>query len=311
LSRKSIVRPVEVSVGVYYAVAESNTSERWVSHTHEVLEHLGELQLALERIDSGSRGFALTGQDTFLKSHGASMLEVKLAEATIRNLTIDNLSQKPRLRALETLAEQQIHFAETVVDLRRDQGLESAADAIRNGVGGRVQEELKRVIGETRGEKLRLLILRDAGAKRHLRQVKSVVILGTVVALLISIIYVWSVTREIYGRRIAEKESREGEDRFRTLANNTSQFAWMADEKGWIFWYNERWFDYTGTTLEEMAGRGWEKVHHPEHRQRVVYRIARCFRTGEVWEDTFPLLGRDSNYRWFLSRAVPIRKPLL
>jgi PAS domain S-box-containing protein len=296
-----------VGVGVYFAVAESNTSERWVSHTHEVLEHLGELQLALDRIDSGYRGFALTGQDTLLKPYGDSLLDVKLAEATIRDLTIDNPNQKPRLQALETLAEEQIHFAEMVVDLRRTQGLDAAADAIRSGVGVRIQEELKNVVGETRGEELRLLVLRDADAKHYLGQAKSVVVLGTIAALLISAIYVWSVTREINGRRIAEKELREGEERFRNLANNISQFAWMADEKGWIFWYNERWFDYTGTTLEEMAGWGWEKVHHPDHRQRVVDKIAHCFRTGEVWEDTFPLRGRDGNYRWFLSRAVPIR----
>jgi PAS domain S-box-containing protein len=104
-----------------------------------------------------------------------------------------------------------------------------------------------------------------------------------------------------------EAQVRAGEERFRTLADNMSQFAWMADQKGWIFWYNQRWFDYTGTTLEEMQGWGWQKVHHPDHVQRVVDKIARCFATGEEWEDTFPLRAKDGSYRWFLSRAVPIR----
>jgi PAS domain S-box-containing protein len=105
----------------------------------------------------------------------------------------------------------------------------------------------------------------------------------------------------------AERAQRESESRFRTLADNIAQFAWMADEKGFIFWYNKRWFDYTGTTLEEMKGWGWRKVHHPDHVDRVVEKITRCFETGENWEDTFPLRGRDGNYRWFLSRALPIR----
>ncbi len=102
---------------------------------------------------------------------------------------------------------------------------------------------------------------------------------------------------------------RAGEERFRTLADNMSQFAWMADPKGWIFWYNQRWFDYTGTTLQEMQGWGWQKVHHPDHVQRVVDKIAHCFATGEEWEDTFPLRAKDGSYRWFLSRAVPIKNP--
>ena len=105
----------------------------------------------------------------------------------------------------------------------------------------------------------------------------------------------------------AEKALRESEARFRELADNISQFAWTADQSGWIYWYNKRWYDYTGTTLEEMQGWGWQKVHHPEHVERVVRRIGQSFENGTAWEDTFPLRGRDGDYRWFLSRALPIR----
>lgn len=104
----------------------------------------------------------------------------------------------------------------------------------------------------------------------------------------------------------AERAQRESESRFRTLADNIAQFAWMADADGYIFWYNKRWFDYTGTTLEDMKGWGWRKVHHPDHVDRVVDKISHCFKTGEAWEDTFPLRGKDGSYRWFLSRAMPI-----
>jgi len=100
---------------------------------------------------------------------------------------------------------------------------------------------------------------------------------------------------------------RESEERWRTLADNISQFTWMADATGWIFWFNRRWFDYTGTTLEQMQGWGWQRVHHPDHRERVITNIERCFASGEPWEDTFPLRRHDGEYRWFLSRALPIR----
>jgi PAS domain S-box-containing protein len=104
-----------------------------------------------------------------------------------------------------------------------------------------------------------------------------------------------------------ENALRESETRFRELADNISQFAWVADAKGWIYWYNRRWHDYTGKTLEEMEGWDWQKVHHPEHVDRVVQRIRQSFETGTPWEDTFPLRSKDGNYRWFLSRALPIR----
>ncbi|MEQ8849994.1 ATP-binding protein [Botrimarina sp.] len=100
---------------------------------------------------------------------------------------------------------------------------------------------------------------------------------------------------------------RESEDRFHTLADNISQLAWMADEKGWIFWYNRRWYEYTGTTLEQMQGWGWRSVHHPDHVDRVVASLQRSWDTGEAWEETFPLRSSHGEYRWFLSRALPIR----
>jgi PAS domain S-box-containing protein len=106
---------------------------------------------------------------------------------------------------------------------------------------------------------------------------------------------------------LAQQELMESEERFRTLADNISQFVWMADESGWLFWYNQRWLDYTGTTLEEMEGWGWQKVHHPDHLERVVKKFRYCIETGEPWEDTFPLRSKDGQYRWFLSRAVPVR----
>ena len=104
-----------------------------------------------------------------------------------------------------------------------------------------------------------------------------------------------------------DKALRESELRFRELADNISHFAWTTDASGWRYWYNKRWYDYTGTTLKDMEGWGWQKVHHPEHVDRVVERIRRSFETGTPWEDTFPLRGKDGTYRWFLSRALPIR----
>ncbi len=56
-----------------------------------------------------------------------------------------------------------------------------------------------------------------------------------------------------------------------------------------------------------MAGWGWQSVHHPEHIDRVVKKFSKCIETGEPWEDLFPLRGADGVYRWFLSRAMPLR----
>ena len=111
----------------------------------------------------------------------------------------------------------------------------------------------------------------------------------------------------ISSRVKAEQGIRASEANFRDLADNITQFAWMTDETGHIFWYNQQWFDYTGTTLDEMKGWGWRNVHHPDHVERVTAKFKQALETGEFWEDTFPLRSRTGKYRWFLSRARPIR----
>jgi PAS domain S-box-containing protein len=116
-----------------------------------------------------------------------------------------------------------------------------------------------------------------------------------------------SVSRDITERMAVETAMLASEERFRMIADNMSQFAWTADPTGFIFWYNKRWYDYTGTTLGQMQGWGWREVHHPDHVDRVVKRLQHSLDTGELWEDTFPLRGIDGLYRWFLSRAEPVR----
>ena len=120
-------------------------------------------------------------------------------------------------------------------------------------------------------------------------------------------LYVTGACVEITAQKQIEAALRESSERFRTMADHISQLAWMAEADGHIFWYNRRWFEYTGTTLDTVQGSGWMKVHHPDHLERVLERWWRYIRAGEPWEDTFPLLGADGNYRWFLSRAVPIQ----
>jgi PAS domain S-box-containing protein len=106
----------------------------------------------------------------------------------------------------------------------------------------------------------------------------------------------------------AEAELREQEAMFHTLADAIPQLAWMTNAAGECTWFNRRWFDYTGTTLAEMRGWGWRKVHDPEQVDRVIAGLQQSFERGEPWEDTFPLRGRDGSFRWFLSRAMPVRR---
>jgi len=116
-----------------------------------------------------------------------------------------------------------------------------------------------------------------------------------------------ALVRTLLRLRRAEQARRASDERFRTFADHLSQLAWVADLSGRMLWFNRSWFDFTGAPLEAMAGTGWTSTIHPEHTDRVLGKMREHFQAGEVWEDTFPLQNHEGGFRWFLSRAKPIR----
>ncbi len=122
-----------------------------------------------------------------------------------------------------------------------------------------------------------------------------------------SIVGASNMARDVRGFLDQQRRLQESEERFRMLADNMAQLAWIARPDGHIFWYNKRWYDFTGTTLAQMEGWGWRSVHHPDHVDRVVRSFRESLEAAQDWEDTFPMRGADGRYRWFLSRALPIR----
>ena len=100
---------------------------------------------------------------------------------------------------------------------------------------------------------------------------------------------------------------REGEERFRTMANAIPQLAWIAQPDGYIYWYNERWYSYTGTTPEQMKGWGWQSVHDPEMLPEVLEQWKASLAIGQVFDMEFPLRGADGIFRQFLTRGFPLK----
>jgi PAS domain S-box-containing protein len=114
-------------------------------------------------------------------------------------------------------------------------------------------------------------------------------------------------TEDITARKRSEHALHESEAHFRTLANSIPQLCWMARADGWIYWYNDRWYEYTGTTPSQMEGWGWQSVHDPETLPTVIERWRTSIANGEPFEMVFPLRGADDAFRSFLTRVMPVR----
>lgn len=111
---------------------------------------------------------------------------------------------------------------------------------------------------------------------------------------------------DITRQKQAEDALREREKEFRSMVDSIPQLAWMADARGQMLWYNQRWIEFTGESMQSLRESGWQSHIHPDHVRRVIDRIQRSFAAADAWEDTFPVRSADGEYRHFLYRAVPI-----
>jgi PAS domain S-box-containing protein len=103
-----------------------------------------------------------------------------------------------------------------------------------------------------------------------------------------------------------QENLRESERLFRALANSIANLAWMAGADGKVHWFNDQWYAYTGTTLEDMQGQGRESVHDPAVLLEVRERWQQSLATGTPFEMVFPLRGADGTFRRFLTRVYPV-----
>jgi PAS domain S-box-containing protein len=115
------------------------------------------------------------------------------------------------------------------------------------------------------------------------------------------------VSQDVKALRKAEGALRRSEEEFLAFANSLPELCWMAHGDGRVFWRNERWYEYTGSTPHEMEGMGEQSVHDPNLLPSILQRWKESIKSGDTFEMEFPLRGADGIFRWFLTRIRPVR----
>nr|WP_315261229.1 ATP-binding protein [uncultured Duganella sp.] len=105
----------------------------------------------------------------------------------------------------------------------------------------------------------------------------------------------------------AREALRQSQLELRALADSIPQLTWIAEQDGALVWYNQRWYDYTGTTPAQMAGDGWKRAYAPDCIDALEAHWAQSRHYGAPFELEVPIRGANGDYRWFLMRANPVR----
>lgn len=126
------------------------------------------------------------------------------------------------------------------------------------------------------------------------------------------LVVAFDATELVRGRIEAESQrlrAEASEHQLQLFVDHLPELAWTARPDGFIDYYNQRWYAYTGTTFADMQGWGWQRLHDPALLPMVMARWQHSLVTGEPFEMEFTLLGADGVPRWFLTRVMPLRDP--
>jgi len=112
---------------------------------------------------------------------------------------------------------------------------------------------------------------------------------------------------DITQRKLTEHSLREGERRFRELADAMPQVVWGAHPDGHFDYYNRRWYEFTGRPEGALGDASWADVVHPDDQQDATERWRSAIATGRAYEIEYRLKHADGTYRWYLTRALAVR----
>jgi diguanylate cyclase (GGDEF)-like protein/PAS domain S-box-containing protein len=101
--------------------------------------------------------------------------------------------------------------------------------------------------------------------------------------------------------------ARERELYFQTMADAIPEIIWTADPNGMDDFFNQRCFDYTGLTIEQLRGASWQAIIHPDDLEGCLAKWTNALQTGDPYDVEYRLRGKDGGFRWFLGRANPVR----
>jgi len=116
-----------------------------------------------------------------------------------------------------------------------------------------------------------------------------------------------AVFDNITARKAAEYSLRRSEEEFRALAESMPQMVWITRPDGWNVYFSQQWMDYTGLTLDESVGHGWNKPFHPDDQSRAWDAWQDATKSAGTYSIACRLRRADGVYRWWLIRGVPIK----
>jgi PAS domain S-box-containing protein len=251
-----------IGVVAYRGLIISTVAGRWAQHTNEVLEQLANMRATTEDIERGYRDFAISGNETYLRTANASILLAAQERKAVGALTRDNPRQQVRVGIVGDLTEQIIQRRDKMPDIVVGGQTQTAPEFVRAGQGDPLLGKLRTVSRAMENEERGLLALRNADAERRFRQTKVALSFGSALALLIAGVAGWLVPRAYAARQRTQLELLSSEERIRILIEGVQDYAiFILDPQGTVVSWNAGAERLKGYKAHEIIGENFSRFY--------------------------------------------------
>jgi len=294
---------VSTGVGAVWSSRAVAEATDWVSHTHEVQRRLEEVLSLLKDVETGQRGFLLTGDHAFLTPYEDAQPRVRSMIDQLRELTSDNPAQQQRLPVLQRLAAAKLQVSAESVQRMLAGDRAGALKVVASGRGMRAMDAVRREVAALQGEEERLLAVRMRQVERTRARSAGSAVLTT--ALLLAMLTTAYLSFQRSRRRItallSASEAARTELQFLQRAVDQAALVAVTDANGRLLRVNDAFAAASGFAAEELIGRDY-RVVMPQFDQAFYSAVTR----GRPWRGEVRSQGRDRRETWTDTTVVPL-----
>lgn len=186
-----------LSTIAYRSIMRSTETNRWTTHTYEVIAQLQAILTETLNAETGQRGYIVSGDSTYLEPYNQATATIAQNLKNLRRLTQDNPDQERRLERLEPLVTQQLAQLQAVIDLRRERGLAAGQQSDLLKRGNQQMDEIRRLIVAMETAEQTLLTQREQAANQASQQALASIIYGVPLYLALLILIGFFLARNI------------------------------------------------------------------------------------------------------------------
>lgn len=290
---------VMAAIGIYSyrSTAQFVQNTSTAAHSRRVLQELTEVLSLAQDLETGARGYAVTGNDEYLEPYLRASGNLDGEMATLTSLLDGDPAQRDRLTSLKSLLAEKVAVTTRTVDARRSQGLEGASAVILAGNGKLVMDQVRSAVAEMAAVEDRSIDAQDQRAEARGRQTVIIVTFGSLLGVLLVGIASVVIHRDLRNRKRLEAER----DGFFTLSLD---LMCIADKDGCFRRLNPAW-EQLGYTLQELSTRPFVEFVHPEDREATVAQTRKLADAGTSVDFENRYRCKNGSYRWLLWQAAP------